>query len=189
MPEYLAPGVYLEELEGTATPIPGVPTSPPCAPLVRPNFFTGKLLDAADFAAEQDYHREKHRRHNRRLHGFGVVSGLGVALESNGDAPHVAIAPGCAIDRRGEEVEICERVCLRAKSSTTPAFVSIRRFDRPRDPVPGPDGPVPSATEEACLVTVGASVPPDAIPLARLVHAPGGWSIDGSFSAPRARRA
>lgn len=183
MPEYLAPGVYLEEIESTATPIPGVETSTLCGPLVRPNYFTGKLLDAADFAAEQEYHREKQRRHNLRLHGAGIVSGLGVAVEDGGDPPRIAIAPGIAIDPRGEEIEICERVCLSARVSASFAVVSIRRFDPPRDPVPGPDGPVPSAIEEACLVAVGAHLPQDAIALARLVRGPAGWSVADSQGA------
>src|SRR6266545_4536914 len=41
-----------------------------CATLTRPHFFTGQLLDAATLQAEQDYHREKLRRHNRTLHGL-----------------------------------------------------------------------------------------------------------------------
>jgi len=45
--------------------------------LRRVNYFAGRLLTAEDFRAEQEYHREKSRRHNRRLHGSGVASGLG----------------------------------------------------------------------------------------------------------------
>ena len=52
-----------------------------CATLKRPRFFAGQLLDAATLQAEQDYHRDKLRRHNRILHGFGIVSGLGVYVE------------------------------------------------------------------------------------------------------------
>ena len=52
-----------------------------CATLKRPHFFAGQLLDAATLQGEQDYHRDKLRRHNRILHGFGIVSGLGVYVE------------------------------------------------------------------------------------------------------------
>jgi len=44
----------------------------------RVHYFTGKLLTAEDLAAEQTYHVEKARRHNRTLHGAGVAQGLGV---------------------------------------------------------------------------------------------------------------
>jgi len=50
--------------------------------LERPRFFTGKLLTTEDLALEQQYFREKLRRHNRSLHGFGIVSGLKVTTVS-----------------------------------------------------------------------------------------------------------
>lgn len=42
----------------------------------RVNYFEGQLLGLDDFRAEQRYHREKRKMHNRFLHGWGVVSGL-----------------------------------------------------------------------------------------------------------------
>ncbi|HEY6147741.1 MAG TPA: hypothetical protein VIZ69_08575, partial [Thermoanaerobaculia bacterium] len=128
MPEFLYPGVYLEET-AAGKPIEGVPTSTDrarlqnladevrravrvhapewtgtnesdpgitlaelvafladevlpgvggrsCGPaLKRPIYFFGRLLDAATLTAEQDYQRERVRRHNRALVGSGVVSG------------------------------------------------------------------------------------------------------------------
>ena len=50
----------------------------PDGTLVRNRYYTGKLLSAADFEQEQQYLRAKHRRHNRLLHGVGIVSGLDV---------------------------------------------------------------------------------------------------------------
>lgn len=47
----------------------------------RLNYFYGQMLGAADFRAEQDYFREKLKLHNRCLHGYGVVCGLGVVPE------------------------------------------------------------------------------------------------------------
>lgn len=52
-----------------------------CAPVPefeRLNFFHGQMLAAADFRAEQDYFREKHKLQNRCLHGWAVVCGLQV---------------------------------------------------------------------------------------------------------------
>ena len=44
----------------------------------RNRYFAGQLLDETDLTEEQLYFREKNRRHNRLLHGWGIVSGLGV---------------------------------------------------------------------------------------------------------------
>ena len=44
----------------------------------RLSFFMGQHLSAQDFRTEQAYFREKLRLHNRCLHGWGIVCGLGV---------------------------------------------------------------------------------------------------------------
>ena len=69
----------------------------------RVRFFDGQLLTATDFEAEQRYHLEKRRLHNRMLHGFGVVDGLGVSVADGTDAA-VVVSPGFALDRRGNEI-------------------------------------------------------------------------------------
>jgi hypothetical protein len=74
--------------------------------LQRPNFFNGRILTADDFAQEQEYLREKSKRHNRTLHGFGIVSGLKV----NARAGQIRIAPGVALDCEGNELIVhCEQ--------------------------------------------------------------------------------
>src|SRR5688500_18801799 len=45
--------------------------------LNRLNYFYGQMLGVADFQTEQHYFREKLKLHNRYLHGYGVVCGLG----------------------------------------------------------------------------------------------------------------
>jgi hypothetical protein len=50
-----------------------------CAPvpdLRRLNYFFGQMLGVDDFRGEQSYFREKHKLHNRCLHGYGTVCGL-----------------------------------------------------------------------------------------------------------------
>ena len=90
----------------------------PDGTLVRNRYYTGKLLSAADFEQEQQYLRAKHRRHNRLLHGVGIVSGLDVSVETGqaGEEPVVVVSPGLAINEEGEELVLCERatsdVCL-----------------------------------------------------------------------------
>ncbi len=87
---------------------------PPCYLLSRANYVTGHLLSAEDLTAEQDYVREKLRRHNRSLHQPGVVDGLEITLES----PGVQIAPGFALDAAGNE--ICVPV---AQGASLPSMV------------------------------------------------------------------
>jgi hypothetical protein len=52
-----------------------------CLPLPRferVKYFYGQLLGVREFQSEQAYFFEKHRLHNRYLHGYGVVCGLDV---------------------------------------------------------------------------------------------------------------
>src|SRR5262249_28039999 len=47
-------------------------------PLDRLNYFYGQMLGVRDFQSEQRFFREKHKLHNRCLHGHGFVCGLKV---------------------------------------------------------------------------------------------------------------
>lgn len=112
--------------------------------LQRPNFFTGRLLTAEDFAAEQDYHREQHYRHNRLMLGSGVVRGLSVSVGSGATTPGVvSVRPGMAIDPIGRELELEEQVALALpqktmRSATYPVLVIVRFTEQLTQPVPGP---------------------------------------------------
>jgi hypothetical protein len=70
----------------------------------RTRYFDGQLLAASDLAQDQLYFREKARRHNRMLHGWGVVCGLDVGGRPG--TSDVVVAPGYAIDATGEEILI-----------------------------------------------------------------------------------
>ena len=83
--------------------------------LQRPRFFPRQLVTPAELNLGLDYVLERMRRHNRLLHGCGVVCGLKVCRASGPDggalAWKVAIEPGSAIDCCGNEVTVdCERV-------------------------------------------------------------------------------
>lgn len=102
----------------------------------RPNYATGMLLGADDFAAEQIYHRNRLARAlafasgagARRLPegvgdspgaagllGGGTLAGLRVALRAaSGTQPEeIRVAPGLAVDRLGRLIEVPNPVCLR----------------------------------------------------------------------------
>jgi DNA-binding beta-propeller fold protein YncE len=74
--------------------------------LARNNYFTGKLLVERDFTDEQRYVLGKLRRHNQRLHGWGVACGLKVKEHPNQGCRDrfVLIEPGTAIDCCGREI-------------------------------------------------------------------------------------
>lgn len=71
--------------------------------LKRVHYFDHQFLKVHDFQAEQDYHVEMRRRHNRLLHGWGVVEGLEVRQKSQRE---ITIEPGMAIDNKGREIVI-----------------------------------------------------------------------------------
>jgi hypothetical protein len=164
----------------------------PCGQLsktvTRPRFFPGLLLSDADLQAAVDYHREKLRRHNRVLHGIGIVYGLGVRVETAADTPdgRVRIEPGYAIDRCGDEIALGRGVTLALPPSGGQVFVSLRHWDQPRSPVPSPVGETtPSRIEEGCLVSIVDAVAGPAIALAQLHCTEGHWCVDPTFAPPR----
>jgi hypothetical protein len=174
----------------TALSVLGHPCTTECATLTRPHFFAGQLLDAATLQAEQDYHREKLRRHNRMLHGFGIVSGLGVHVEPTSDpgGGRIIVDPGYAIDGRGEEIAVCTGAALALPSVGNEAFVTLRFWEHPR-PLDSPSAsgePGVTAVEEACVIGFAQAVSPPTVALARLICADGGWRVDPAFVPPRA---
>ncbi len=77
----------------------------------RPRFFTGEFLTADNLQAEQDYLRGKSRLHNRFLHGWGIVSGLGITIDQE---TTLVVSPGLALDCAGNELVLAvpERISL-----------------------------------------------------------------------------
>jgi len=67
----------------------------------RPDYYHGQLLEEADFKAEQDFHVDARLRHNREVHGWGIVSGCTVERKSSGS---VLLNAGVAISPDGHEI-------------------------------------------------------------------------------------
>jgi len=76
----------------------------------RVRYFPRQLLTADDMRIEQEYFRDKQRRHNRFLHGWGVVCGLEVKPDSTGAPLAVHICPGYALGPCGDEIYVPEPV-------------------------------------------------------------------------------
>jgi len=93
----------------------------------RNNFFTGKLLLERDFTDEQHYFIDKHRLHNKRLHGWGVVCGLKVKQHPTPGCRDrfVCIEPGLALDCCGREVVVREEECFDIPA--LPAVVALAK--------------------------------------------------------------
>lgn len=90
-----------------------------CLPLPtfeRVKYFYGQMLGVREFRAEQDYFHDKHRLHNRYLHGYGVVCGLGVVPCARPPDPCTpAPAPGetaLVTQERTQPIELPDTLCL-----------------------------------------------------------------------------
>ena len=154
--------------------------------VTRNHFYAGKLLAAEDFEQEQSYHRTKHRRHNRLLHGVGIVSGLAVSVEprSDGGDASVVVSPGVAIAPDGEELVVCERATLDMCAGKSLCYVTVALIERPANPTA--DGEA-SRTQETAEVAVLEDVPAGHLPIARLLGDGGAWLVDTAFEAVRSR--
>lgn len=175
-------------------------------PIRRLNYFAGQLLSADDFASEQNYHRDKQRRHNLHCHGAGVVRGLKVSAVHKNSGWWVAIEPGVAIDPAGNEIGLCTTAQLQLPKSPAAIQVGIRFSERLCAPVPSLSDPTspetqPSRVEEGCEVLLnpvpmprrsqGKDMDPDILPdgllLAHLVRVRGLWRVSRKFKVPRGR--
>jgi hypothetical protein len=148
----------------------------------RVRYFTGQLLSAADFEQEQEYARDKQRRHNRLLHGVGIVHGLEVTVEVRDDgAPLVAVSPGVAIGPDGEELVVCDRLTSPPCSGRS-CYVALRLVDRPLGTAVGDEA---SRVEEVTEIALGEDPSPDHLAIARLKRVRQTWRVDPAFKPQR----
>jgi hypothetical protein len=72
--------------------------------LERTRFFPRQLIGPDDLTQDQIYFREKLRRHNRMLHGWGVACGVGVRRGQT--SCEVIVDPGYILGPFGDEIVI-----------------------------------------------------------------------------------
>ncbi len=169
-------------------------------PLKRVRYFAGQLLTADDFGTEQNYLREKSRRHNRYLHGYGVVSGLEVGIRDN----LLVIHPGMALNCVGDEIAVPEPAEFPLPRRKGELYLAILYEEKETDPIPVPgpeEGSQNSRIEERYGFTYLTDHPasdhnrkgtrwlpcgrPHGIPLARIIYAEGRWRVDRRFRRPQ----
>ena len=104
-------GAYAETL-GDAPVVDADPCGCPPADAValeRTRYFARQVVGPDDLTADQRYFRDKHRRHNRLLHGWGVVCGACVVPDPD-DECSVIVTPGYVLGPWGDEIVIPHRV-------------------------------------------------------------------------------
>jgi hypothetical protein len=108
--------------------------SPRAGPQTRPAWKAGSYLTASACSLEQNYRLQKFRRHNREMHGWGVVCGLWVVPAADGSHPWaVQICPGYAVGPYGDEIELPQAVPVDVAEYTwfRPEIVGIGVFQPP----------------------------------------------------------
>jgi hypothetical protein len=113
----------------------------------RLRYFPRQLLTADDMRAEQEYTREIKRRHNRYLHGWGVVCGCTVEQITGAKGEQVRVCPGYVVGPQGDEICIndCVDVDLKTGAHDQPCSVRL--------PCP-PIGEMPAARDGNVTVYV-----------------------------------
>ena len=169
--------------------------------LRRPRFFSGKLVTPADLELQQQYFREKLKRHNRSLHGFGIVSGLKVSVNSG----QILVESGLALDCEGNELAIeTAQTVVAPPIDWRTAFVNIRFVEEDACLVPSPepadDPNLPATVTDSFELVVTeensnrghrhlrarwlACGRPHVLTIARLRHSSQGWRVDRGYRAP-----
>lgn len=85
-------------------------TTPDLPYLERVRYFPRQLITPDDLTQEQEYFRNKLRRHNRLLHGWGVVCGARVK-KGQGNC-EIIIEPGYILGPYGDEIVIDREVTV-----------------------------------------------------------------------------
>lgn len=166
--------------------------------LERPRFFTGKLVTTNDLALEQEYFLEKLKRHNRSLHGFGIVSGLKVTTDSG----RIVVDAGMALDCRGNELVIQNLQMLSppaTSESWRTAYVNIRYAEDSVGAAASSEAEA-SRIRESFEIVIGpencnrghrhvrarwlSCGAPHALTIAKLKHNSQGWRIDRGYRPP-----
>jgi hypothetical protein len=126
----------------------------------RLHYFTNEFLLQEDFTAEQVYHMNMRRLHNKLFHGFGIGSGLVVSRSADRE---VRVTAGTAIDRQGREIVLVEDFTYPLQGSTPTLYLYIVYVEKHRDEDRYVHGSVSDNTRwtEEPLIQESPNPPPD----------------------------
>ncbi len=89
-----------------------VPEASVLDPKKRVRYSTGLVLGVDEYRQTDLYFRQRDHLHQRSLHGYGTVAGLGVRVRAAASGrPEVLVAPGLAVTPRGESVCVARGQC------------------------------------------------------------------------------
>lgn len=135
----------------------------------RLRYFSGQFLKAEDFTDEQGYHRDMRRRHNAKLHTYGVVEGLEVSATAV--EYEVEISNGWAIDVDGHEIVLASSdPVTRTLTGDSPWYITCSLKETTSVPQPVDETGIAGdrrIDEDADILVAGA-VPANALGLARI---------------------
>ncbi|HJQ85651.1 MAG TPA: hypothetical protein VKA21_16300 [Candidatus Binatia bacterium] len=77
-----------------------------------PRYFPRQLITPDELTLEQEYFRNRMRRHNRLLHGWGVVCGARVCCPPHGEPWKVLVTAGYVLGPYGDEIVIERDRCF-----------------------------------------------------------------------------
>jgi len=156
----------------------------------RVRYFFGQLLSAQDFETEQQYHLQGRYRHNKMLHGPGIVTGLEIEVSSGDSTPSVIVRPGYAIDPEGRELILGSCVKLEIREKAASCYVMIEHTEKQTDWLPTKESnkPVASRIEDGVQVRLAADDEKCvSLVIGKIVHGPSGWELDRTFQPLRPR--
>ena len=121
----------------------------------RPRYYPRQLITASEMTLEQEYFREKLRRHNRFMHGWGVVCGAAVCavIPKPGAAPTpwlVSVSPGVILGPYGDEIVIDQLCTVNVKMQGGTTSTTATMGDPWCSEVPKP----PSQQPPTCYIAV-----------------------------------
>jgi hypothetical protein len=169
--------------------------------LKRPRFFSGKLITPEDLDLEQQYFLKRLKRHNRTLHGFGIVFGLKVTV----NAGQIVVEPGLALDCEGNELSIdaVQSIVPPPPGDSRTIYLSVRFVEVGTDLIPITGCEEPSAITESFDLAFAqensnrghrhvrarwlACGQCHALTIAKLKHTSQGWRVDRGYRPPAIR--
>jgi hypothetical protein len=116
-------------------------TGPLCdhGTLERPRYFPRQLITPVELTLEQQYFRDKQRRHNRLLHGWGVACGAQVCVVADSGTHDVtpwmvSVQPGYILGPYGDEILIERPQAVDLRSAGAAAGGDCDDSPQPSDP-------------------------------------------------------